>query len=121
MAWPVAYTWIVPAVLVGASILAAGCKTDDGQPPAQPQQVIMDTTYTAGQVKAVRTRTGFDDKAMQTQGVIGVGTGGESPSDSWISVLCKDEAARDSAEQVLGTDVEGVPIRYRVTGVIRAQ
>ncbi len=80
----------------------------------------MDTTYTTEQVKTTRARTGFDDKAMRISGVVGVGTGG-SASDSWISVLCATEAARDSAQQVLGTDVEGVPIRYRVTGVIRAQ
>lgn len=81
----------------------------------------MSETYTNEEVKAVRTRTGFDEKAMRLDGVIGVGTGGNSPTESWISVLCTTEAARDSARQVLGTDVEGVPIHYRVTGVIRAQ
>ena len=120
MAWPVAYTWIVPAMLIVGGFFGAGCRTDDTQAPAQPQQETMEPTYTTEQVKAVRTRTGFDEKAMRIGGVVGVGTGG-SASDSWISVLCTDEAARDSAEQILGIDVEGIPIRYRVTGVIRAQ
>jgi len=108
-------------MLAGGGLLAAGCRTDDGQPPAQPQQETMETTYTTEQVKAARARTGFDEKAMRLGGVVGVGTGGNGPADSWISVLCKDEAARDSVQQVLGTEVEGIPIRYRVTGTIRAQ
>ena len=120
MAWPVAYMWIVLTVLAGGGVLGAGCRTDDGQPPTQPQQEAMEQTYTTEQVKAARARTGFDEKAMRIGGVVGVGTAG-SPSDSWISVLCTNAAARDSAAQALGTDLEGVPIRYRVTGVIRAQ
>ena len=121
MAWLVRYGRIVAVLLVVEGFLAAGCKTDNGPAPGPHRQQTMDTTYTADHVKAVRARTGFDDKAMQIRGVIGVGTGGESPSDSWISVLCTNEAARDSAQQALGTEIEGVPIRYRVTGVIRAQ
>ena len=108
-------------VLAGSSALGAGCRTGDGTQPAQSPQKTMDQTYTTEQVKAVRAGTGFDEKAMRLNGVIGVGTGGNSPTESWISVLCTTEAARDSARQVLGTDVEGVPIHYRVTGTIRAQ
>lgn len=114
----VAYSRIVLTMMVGGSALGAACRTAD---EPQPAQESMEETFTAEEVKAVRTRTGFDDKAMQLGGVIGVGTGGDRPTDSWISVLCTTEAARDSAVQVLGTDVEGVPIRYVVTGVIRAR
>ncbi len=38
-----------------------------------------------------------------------------------IKVLCVDEAARDSARTVLGMTVEGVPVRYTVSGVIRPE
>ena len=119
--WPVAYIGIVLMMVVGGSAFGAGCRTGEGSQPAQSSQETMSETYTNEEVKAVRTRTGFDEKAMRLDGVIGVGTGGNSPTESWISVLCTTEAARDSARQVLGTDVEGVPIHYRVTGVIRAQ
>ena len=88
---PVAYMGIVLTMLAGGVILGAGCRTDDGQPPAQPRQEAMETTYTPEQVKATRARTGFDEKAMRIGGVVGVGTGG-SVSDSWISVLCANEA-----------------------------
>ena len=118
---PVAYLGMVLMLLVGGSVFEAGCRTGEGPSAAQSPRQTMDETYTTEEVKAVRARTGFDEKAMQLGGVIGVGTGGTSPTESWISVLCTTEAARDSARQVLGTDVEGVPIRYRVTGTIRAQ
>ena len=120
MKLPVAHMGIVLMMMVGGNAVGAGCKTGDGPQPAQSPQETMEETYTTEQVKAVRARTGFDEKAMRLGGVIGVGTGGNSPTESWISVLCATEAACDSARQVLGTDVEGVPIRYRVTGTIRA-
>lgn len=98
---------------------ACEARTDGEQP--QPQSEAMEKTYSADDVKAARTRTGFDAQAMRLDGVVGVGTAGNSPDDSWISVLCTDEAALDSARQALGTTLEGIPIRYRTTGVIRAQ
>ncbi len=118
---PGAYTWIVLTALIVGGTLGKGCRTDVAPPPTQPRPEIMEETYTAEHVKTVRARTGFDEKAMQIDGVVGVGTGGNSPADSWISVLCTDEAAHQKALKALGTDVEGVPIRYRVTGTIRAR
>ena len=115
---PVAYAGIVLTMLVVGGVLATEWRTAHGP---QPAQETMEETYTTEEVKAVRARTGFDERAMQLGGVIGVGTGGDRPTESWISILCTTQAACDSAQQVLGTDVEGVPIRYRVTGVIRAQ
>ena len=57
---------------------------------------------------------------MQLQGVVGVGTAGHK-TDSWIRVLCVDEAALGQAQEALGTTIEGVPIRFEVSGVIRAR
>ena len=119
---PVAYVRIVLAVLVVGSASAVWLFTTvDGPHTAQPRQDIMAESFTSEEVRAVRARSGFDEKAMQLGGVIGVGTGGTDATDSWISVLCVTETACDDARQALGGDVEGVPIRYRVTGVIEAQ
>lgn len=116
-----AYRWIVPVMLAAGIVLGAACRADDGRPPPHPQPETMADTHTRDEVKAVRKRSGFDDRAMQLDGVVGVGTGGNSGDDSWISVLCADEAACDSARQMLGEACEGVRIEYRATGVIRAQ
>ena len=113
--------WIVVLGMALGGILGGGCQAGGVQQPAQLQQDVMERRFTTEEVDAVRRRTRFDERAMPMLGVVGVGTGGVSPTDSWIMVMCVDEAVRDSIRQVLGMTAEGVPIRYTVSGVIRPE
>jgi hypothetical protein len=71
-------------------------------------------SYTTSQVNAVRKSSGFDARAMKVNGVVGVGTGGGTSKS--IVVMCKDGLAAQSARKVLGDQLQGISIRYQVTG-----
>jgi len=83
-----------------------------------PKPAAAALRFTVDQVNAARAG-GFDDRAMRIQGVVGVGTGGRSNNDAWVSIMCADPAAVTRARAALGDALQGIPIRYEVTGVIR--
>ena len=75
---------------------------------------------TAEQVDAVRSRTGIDNRALDIEGVVGVGTG-RGDGDHRIDIMCADEPSVSRAREVLGDNIDGVMIHYEVTGTVHAQ
>ena len=77
--------------------------------------------HTIAQVKEARQQSGIDQRAMSIEGVLSVGTAGNSNDDAWIQILVKDDSAAQRARGVLGDSLNGVPIKFAFSDTIRAQ
>jgi len=84
-------------------------------------QIATITTFTIDDVNAIRSQTKFDERALDIEGVVGVGSGGSNENHAWINVMCANETCLVRAKRLLGSDIEGVPIRYEISGNIHAQ
>lgn len=99
-----------------------GCEREDIQQQENSSEISpTHTAFTVDQVNALRVQTDFDRRALEIEGIVGIGTGGNSDTDSWINVLCVDDASLRRAQAKLGTRVEGVPIKFEVSGTISTQ
>ncbi|MEZ4699303.1 MAG: hypothetical protein R2834_03150 [Rhodothermales bacterium] len=108
----------LPAALIAGTlslcvVLSSGCKTGEtsvSQPDARAER----PTYTAAEVAAIRKASDIDARAFAIPGVVSVGIAGTS-EDAWIQVLCQDDSLAIHAQQALGDELSGVPIRFDTT------
>ena len=111
-------------LLVSTLLIAilVGCEREDVLPQVTASETSSSrASFTVDQVNALRARTEFDRRALEIAGIVGIGTGGSSDTDSWINVLCIDDASLRRAQAKLGNSIEGVPIKYEVSGTISTQ
>ena len=90
----------------------------DLETSVQPDTIM---AHTVAQVKTMRQQSGIDQRAMAIDGVISVGTSGNSNDDAWIQILVKDTLAAERARGVLGDSLEGIPIKFAYSDTVRAQ
>jgi len=76
----------------------------------------VDIKYSMDEVNRVRSRTRIDDRALSFEGVVGIGNGGNSNEDSWITIYCISLSSVYKISNKLGNSIEDIPIHYLVTG-----
>ncbi len=114
--------FIQPLALVAGTLsfclaVAPGCKTGDSaidSSVTEPDSLAERPAFTAAEVATVRKANDIDARALAIPGVISVGIAGTN-EDAWIQVLCQDDSLAAQAMHALGTELDGVPIRFGVT------
>ena len=112
--------WVVAGVFFFLLTGGPGCNEEEAAID-QPTPLGIEMTYTAEEVSEIRKNTDLDTRAMSIDGVVGIGTTGNSNDDAWIQVMCLNDSVAAHARTILGDSLEGVPIKFAITDTIRAQ